>query len=262
MRESVRQYPVRLWLASALLVGSTFLLFAPARQFALAVLRAPFRITTGGVKILVSLPRLPGLRAENERLQQALRERELEVARLREAVRHSEEATALHGSLDAVAPGVVAAVIGRSTVPTQHTILLDRGARQGLTRDTVLVDAAGVVGRVADVHPATALAALLTDPDSRVAAQVERSRESGLLAGRGAGRCELIYLDIDADVKDGDRILTAGLGGVFPKGLLLGVVDAVTRDEQAGTTSATVVPAARLGQLEEVLCIRYVAAAE
>ena len=262
MRESIRSQPVRLWLAGVLLVGGSFLLHAPARHLFLTVLRAPFRITTGTVKILLNLPSLPALSAENERLRHELTERESEVARLREAVRHGERAAVLQETAGGVGPSLVAQVIGRSAVPTQHTVLLDQGSRQGLSRDTILVDAAGVVGRVAEAHPSTALAMLLTDPESRVAALVERSRESGLLAGRGSGRCELIYLEIDADVQPGDRVVTAGLGGAFPKGLLLGIIDRVTRDQQAGTSTASVAPAARLGQLEEVLCVLRAGPAE
>jgi rod shape-determining protein MreC len=102
---------------------------------------------------------------------------------------------------------------------------------------------------------------LLTDPDSRVAGLVDRSRETGLLVGRAGGRCEFMYLDVDADIQDGDRIVTAGLGGPFPKGLFLGRVARVVRDELTGSARASVVPAARLGRLEEVLCLPPVAPA-
>ena len=88
-----------------------------------------------------------------------------------------------------------------------------------------------------------------------MAALVERSRETGLVVGRGSGVCELIYLDQDADVQEGDRILTAGLGGTFPKGLVLGTVTRVVRDETSGSARAIVAPAAHLSRLEEVLCI-------
>ena len=96
---------------------------------------------------------------------------------------------------------------------------------------------------------------MLTDPESRVAGVVERSRETGLLVGQGNGACELLYLDPDADVKEGDRVVTAGLGGPFPKGLVLGVVTRVIKEEETGTLRAAVRPSVRLGQVEDVLCL-------
>ena len=119
----------------------------------------------------------------------------------------------------------------------------------------MIVDETGVIGRVVDVQPATCLVMLLTDPDSRVAALVERSRETGLLVGQGSGRCAFTYVAADADLREGDRIVTAGLGGPFPKGLLLGTVAHLTRDELSGSATASVIPAARLNRLEEVLCL-------
>jgi len=69
---------------------------------------------------------------------------------------------------------------------------------------------------------------------------VERSRETGLLVGRGSGPCDLIYLDAAADVELGDRVVTAGLDGPFPKGVVLGTVTRVVRNEEVGTARASV----------------------
>ena len=179
---------------------------------------------------------------------------QLEAQRLRDAVRQAERSEALR-QLAPPSQGLVASVVARSIIPTQQTVLLDQGSRHGVTRDSVIVSAEGVVGRVIELHPASCLVMLLTDPDSRVAALVERSRETGVLVGRGLATCELIYLDVDAELAEGDRVLTAGLGGAFPKGLLLGTVVRVMRDARAGTSTAWVRPAARLSRLEEVLCL-------
>ena len=179
---------------------------------------------------------------------------QLEQAESREQNRLQRQTDALL-NLTTAHQGVVATVIGRSIVPTQHTVLLNRGGQHGLTLDSIIVDEAGVIGRVIEVQPATCLVMLLTDPDSRVASLVERTRESGLLVGDGTGRCSMIYLEAGAEIQDGDRIVTAELGGPFPKGLLLGVVSHVTRDELSGSATASVVPAARLSRLEDVLCL-------
>ena len=243
----------RLLLLSALL-GAVLIVHRPYRYAALTVLRLPFTVVKGGVGILVALPQLPTLSRENAALRSELMQRQLESAQLREALRQSQQAQTLLSAVHAT-ESQVAAVIGRSTLPTQQLVLLDRGSHQGLTREGIIVDATGVIGRIIEVHPATSLVMLLTDPESRVAAIVERSRETGLLVGQGQGRGEFIYLDVHADIEEGDRVVTAGLGGPFPKGLLLGTVVKVMRDEQSGAASAWVSPAARLGRLEEVLCL-------
>jgi len=237
------------------LAGSAALFFhQPIRSAALTVFRLPLTLLKGGVAVVSSLPRLPTLVREHEALRAELIREQLEAAQLREALRQAREAAALTeaGSMPG---GQVASVIARSTLPTQHTILIDRGTGQHVFLDGVAVDADGVVGRVVETHPATAMVMLLTDPESRVAGLVERSRETGLLVGRAQGGTEFVYLDVHADIEVNDRIVTAGLGGPFPKGLLLGTVTEVIRDERAGTAVAVVAPAAHLGRLEEVLCL-------
>ena len=244
---------LRATLLSALLVVA-LLLHAPLRHAALILLRLPFTLVKGTVQVLVTLPRLPGLVHENAALRDELVQRQVETSQLREALRRSEQGQALLGLIPS-RQGRIASVIGRSTIPPQQTLLLDRGERDGLSPDAVIVDASGLIGRGVEIHPATALVLLLTDPESRVAGLVERSRETGLLVGRGWGQCDFIYLDADADIQEGDRVVTAGLGGPFPKGLLLGRIIRVSRDELTGSASAVVTPAARLSRLEEVLCL-------
>ena len=248
MRQSPRSFLP--FVAVALLL----LLHEPMRRQALMILRWPLTVTKGAVHALWLLPRLPSLTEDNSRLQAALMQREVEIAQWREQVRHDQHLRALSAAAGEVR-GLVATVIGRSIVPTQQTALIDKGQRDGLALESAIVDASGVIGRLVEVHPTTALVILLTDADSRVAAMVERSRELGMLVGRPSGSCELIYLDVHADVQKDDRVITAGLGGSFPKGLLLGTVRDVVRDEVSGSARASVEPAARFSRLEEVLCL-------
>ncbi len=248
------RHPSRVFLISILLVAAVSVRSQPLRGALLTLLRFPFTVVRTAVSALRLLPHLPSLSHENASLRAALAQRQFETAQLREQLRHAQQRQAL---ITAAAPrdGIVARVIFRSILPTQQTVLLDKGGRDGLTVDSVILDAVGVVGRVTELYPSSCLATLLTDPESRVAALIERSRETGLLMGRGHGQCELIYLDAQADLQEGDRVVTAGSGGPFPKGLLLGRVVRVVRDEPSGAASAWVAPAAHLGRLEEVLCL-------
>lgn len=245
----------RVRLISVLLLGVVLVLQEPVRRSAFVLLRFPFTFTKASVVALLTLPRLPVLAEENTRLRTELIQQQLTVAQLHEALRRGQQSQALLQNAPS-RQGMAASVIARSTIPTQQTVVIDRGSRDGLTMESVLVDASGVVGRITELHEAASLVLLLTDSESRVAGIIERSRESGLLVGRGRGECEFLYLDVDADITEGDRILTAGLNGAFPKGLLLGTVTRVVRDQIIGSTSAWVRPAASLGRVEEVLCLQ------
>ena len=151
--------------------------------------------------------------------------------------------------------GILAPVLGRSLMPTQHTLLLGRGLAFGIIADSVVLTGDGMIGRVVETHANTSLVMLLTDPESHVAGLIERTRETGLVVGRARGMLELVYLDADADVQEGDVVVTAGLGRAYPKGLILGTITHIDRRPSSGDATAQVKPAGHLGFLEDVLCL-------
>lgn len=241
------------FLVSGLVIAAV-LIHRPLRQAAVTVFRFPLTVAETCLRTLLQLPRLSRLQQENADLRAELARRQLEFARLQEVVRHGERAAQLRQAVGG-ASGPLAAIIGRTIFPTQHTVILDKGSRDGVMREGLLLDAGGVVGQVLEAYPAASLAMLLTDPNSRIACLVERSRESGLLVGTGGPLCQLRYLDAEADVMAEDRIITAGLGGPFPKGLAVGKVVKVARDEASGRAVVWVRPAVTSSQIEEVLCV-------
>ena len=219
----------------------------------MTVFRFPLVVAESGFHILLYLPRLPRLAEENTALRTELSSARVEAARLQETVRQFARSQELRAAAHQGAAGPVASIIGRTIVPTQHVVIIDKGRAQGIARDGAVLDVSGLVGRILDVHPARSLVMLVTDPDSRIACMIERSRESGLLAGTGGALCRLTYLDVDADVQVDDRIVTAGLGGPLPKGLALGTVVKIERNSRTAQTTAWVRPAVRLNQVESVL---------
>jgi len=239
--------------AIALLCGAV-LLYQPLRWIVLTIIRFPLTVIESCTTAVVWLPQLPRLASENAALHGRLAAEQVELAQLREILRHAKQTQQLLQTAKS-SSSVVASVIGRAVIPTQHVIILDKGAHDKVAVNSIVVSAEGVVGRVFEVHPTTSLAMLLSDPDSRASCLVERSRESGLLQGTGGGAYQLIYLDLDADIAVHDRIVTAGLGGPFPKGLVVGTVTRVIRDERTASVWAIVQPAVKLRQLEEVICL-------
>jgi rod shape-determining protein MreC len=146
-----------------------------------------------------------------------------------------------------------ASVVGRTDGSAPGTLLLDRGRQDGLTVRLPVVSPKGAVGQVYGVTATTARVLPLTAPASGAAALVRRSRVQGVLTGTGKPLCELRCPRPEADVRKGDLILTAGQGGVYPRGLLIGRVVRVTRDPRTSTRVALVSPAVDFDSLEEVV---------
>lgn len=223
------------------------------RDVAFSGLRVPFTLLRHFLRVIIYLPRLPEFSGDNARLREALVRSQLEVAQLHESLRQ----TVHERQLLELAPapeGIIARVIGRSPIPTQQVIIIDKGGLHSVELGAVAVDVYGVVGRVIEHAAEHASVLMITDSNSRIAAYVDRTRETGLLVGLGQGRCEMLYLDSNSNIEEGDEIYTAGLGGPFPKGLLLGRVLSVQRDAYLGTSQALIQPAADIQRIEEVYC--------
>ena len=239
---------------------------APLRHAALQLFRLPLEVASRALRIGWLLPQLPRLTAEHDELRRQLSAAQVELAQAKETLRQTSSAEDLMRSAGLPTPhltrlaggpphAVVASVIGRTLLPTQQSVILNRGAKDGVVVGSLLMSAEGLVGRVIEATPTTSVGLLLTDADSRVACLIERTRETGLLAGTSGSWCQLLYLDSDADLVAGDRVVTAGLGEGFPKGLPVGIVAEVVRGRGGMPRSARVRPAAVLRHLEDVLII-------
>jgi rod shape-determining protein MreC len=152
---------------------------------------------------------------------------------------------------------IIAEIVGRSLVPGQTYLLLDKGRLAGIRPDMVVLTPSGVLGKVtARVSAHTAEVLPLTDRACGIGAMSTRSGEMGVLKGDGLGRCQLVYLSGQADIRVGDTLVTSGLGRIFPKGLPLGYVLAVTADPVLSARIAKVKPAANPSMAELVLVVK------
>ena len=111
-------------------------------------------------------------------------------------------------------------------------------------------------GRVRAVGRRSAKILLITDPNSKVGVVIQKNRQGGILLGRPDGKCKIIYIAMDSDVAPGDKVVTAGFGGIFPKDILVGEVVKVEKEPGRLYKYAVVRTAEDLSRLEEVLCIR------
>lgn len=197
-----------------------------------------------------------GARGEASQLRARVAALEGQLGRLSELERENQRLATLLGFRDRVpAAASGARVIARDPGPNSTTLTIDRGQRDGVTRGMAVIVPAGVVGRVIEVSHTVSRVALVTDHNSGIDAIVDRSRARGVVQGDSDGTCYMNYLSRDADVKPGDRVLTSGLDGAFPKGIVIGTVSDVGRRHRGLLQSATLVPSAPLDRLEEVMLV-------
>ncbi|WP_418647720.1 rod shape-determining protein MreC [Thauera butanivorans] len=128
---------------------------------------------------------------------------------------------------------VAADILYNAPDPFARKVILDRGAQQGVEAGLAVIDAKGVVGQVTRVHPVQSEVTLLTDRNQSIPVSVLRNGVRGVLFGTGRGRLEMRFVLADADIREGDRLVTSGLDGIFVPGLPVADVTMVDRSSDA-----------------------------
>lgn len=150
---------------------------------------------------------------------------------------------------------VAARVIGKDATNWYQAILLDKGESDGLEPEMGVITPVGVVGRIVKTTMSTAVALLLTDPNNAIAGLLQRTRDEGIVEGTPQHGVRMKYIPLLAGVREGDWIVTSGLVGGFPRGLPIGTVTTVEKDEGELFQVAAVEAAVDLSKVEEVLVI-------
>jgi rod shape-determining protein MreC len=192
---------------------------------------------------------------ENRRLRAELLRLKAEVDRQREQVAENERLRRLLEMRSDLAPrSVAASVLTARLDPESRVLLVDKGTDHGLAPQQGVVGWGGAVGKVISVDRKLAKVQLLVDQNSGIGGLVQRSRVGGIVYGRRDGSLEMSFVPTYADVVIGDRVVTSGLEGIFPKGYGVGTVIEV---RGAGGASKTVVlrPEVEPAGLEEVLVL-------
>ncbi|MBI2884397.1 MAG: rod shape-determining protein MreC [Candidatus Methylomirabilis oxyfera] len=198
------------------------------------------------------------VRRDNQLLKEEVRQLRTEVGELREtALEHARMGHLLQLGNRVGTEAVVARVIGKDTTNWFRTILIDTGANQGIQRHMVVVTREGLVGRVIDVTALASRVQLITDPGSAVGVLIQRSRTIGVAAGSQGSAIQIKYLPLMADVAVDDRIITSGMGGIFPKGIPVGKVIRSSRPAN-GTLFQLIEaqPHADFSRMEEVMVLK------
>ena len=199
---------------------------------------------------------LVDVRQENRRLKLALDSLKRENSLYRERVATQERLSELLKFREAVSqPAVAAQVVGLDPTGWFQSVVINKGTKSGIQLDMPVVNASGVVGRIVSVTPHYAKVLLVIDQNSAVDCLVQRSRDRGMVRGQSVQVCRLDYMVKSGDVKEGDVVITSGLGRVFPKGLPIGTVSNVKEGYGTLFKEIEVTPAVDFSKLEEVLVI-------
>ena len=194
---------------------------------------------------------------ENRQFRRERLETEARLQRLAALERENARLRALLESTERIASrSLVAEILAVDLDPYRQRFDLNRGLVDGVYVGQALLDAQGVVGQVVRVGPLTSEAVLITDADLAVPVSVNRNGLRTIAVGTGdSGRLRLPYLTNNADIAEGDLLLSSGLGGVFPSGYPVGrVLEVRLRPDQA-FAEIIAEPASSLDRDREVLLV-------
>jgi rod shape-determining protein MreC len=213
------------------------------------VILSPFRFVPHAVKLW----------EENEILRRQTIALSQENAMLKEALLENVRLRKLLGFKERELRSVIAAeIIGRGAPFLPNRLLLNMGSNNGVKRRSAVVTADGLVGKIIDVGSTSSVAGILMDRNMGVAARLQDSRVDGIVHWDGGHALRLEHIPITTKVEPGERVVTSGIGGVYPEGLLVGIVRSVRDAPDKLYKIIVVSPAVDFSHLEEVFILEPV----
>ncbi len=149
-----------------------------------------------------------------------------------------------------------AKVVGKGFNSWSRTMIINEGSKAGIDIGMAVVRPEGVVGRILSVSPHYALVQLLIDRNSDIPGIFQRTRAQAIIEGKINNQCQAKHLNRLADIQVGDTVISSGLGGVYPKGLLIGTVASVQKKPYGLFQDVMITPAVDFLQPEEVFVVR------
>ncbi|MCD7734901.1 MAG: rod shape-determining protein MreC [Clostridiales bacterium] len=258
---------VALLLTAAVSITTALMPVDPLTNLA-GILATPFRavataVTSWAEGVWDYATEYEALKEENEALRLQVAQLEEENREATEALEENERLRALLELREKRSDFVFesATVTGRSVTSWSATLTISKGAAQGIEEgDCVITEAGYLVGVVGEAGTNWSTVVTVIDPDISMGALVFSTGEDGLLEGDLTlmleGACRLSYLSTDSAIAVGDEVLTSGLGGVYPSGLMIGTVERVETTSSGVELYAVLRPSADLEALEEVFVIK------
>jgi rod shape-determining protein MreC len=235
---------------------------APLAEIGSSWFTGPLQTLTGAPAsalgdVIENVQNIGELRRENQRLRaevEHLRQDNVSLPEFQRENQRLREQLALRQALPSFrwAEG---RVIGYDATNTVRSIIINAGSRDGINEGMIVISSQGIVGRVVRASPNTAKILLITDGSSSINAVVQSSRARGVVNGGANGELTMRYIAKGEQVRTGDRIVTSGLGGVYPEGLLIGTVIDVRQRDVDMFQDARIEPAVDFGRLEVALVV-------
>lgn len=200
---------------------------------------------------------LVGAKAQNAQLQKRVTALEEDKQRLEEELRLNSRLREILDYKEALPYSTTASgIAGFNMELWSRTVTINKGSAEGIENDRAVISPLGVVGRTISVNNHASKVLLTTDLRSNIDVLVERSRVKGVIEGDGKESLVLKYVRQVDDVEPGDRILTSGISGVFPKGLVVGEVVKIEKSRDNFFKHIEVRPRADIMRIEEVLVVK------
>ena len=220
----------------------------------LALAETPYLLSVGTTEILASRA---SLTKENKILKDRLSKAEYVTQQVNVLSRENYRLRALLGSKSRLSTEVlVSELMFVGQTPQRFEVLIDKGSDNGIREGQAVIDADGLYGQVIETSPISSRVLQLIDVRHAVPVEVVRTGIRAIAAGTGNFEyLELENLSVNADIRQGDLLVTSGLGGRFPAGYPVGMVEAVNFDRTKAYISVTVKPSAKLNQGRYVLVV-------
>jgi len=199
-----------------------------------------------------------GVRSERDQLLTQVRTLTEETSKLREfeyenkVLRNQLDLSRKSTELDLKA----AEIIGRQVGGFSDVVLVDKGSKQGIAKNDPVVSGSFLVGKVKEVYANTAHVQFITAVESIVNGMLQRSRARGTVNGGIGYGLEMESIPKDTKIKDNELVLTSGLGGSFPKGLIIGKVEKITSGQGDILKKANLVTPVNFNSLEIIFIVK------
>ena len=202
------------------------------------------------------LARFQDLSTENRILHSQLKQLNAENARMKDLELENQRLRAVLALPEKRGPRTVTAeLIAEDSSNWRKTIVINKGRASGIAKGMPVISNQALAGRIIEAASNWSRAALITDATSKVPAKILRSRDQGLVYGAAGGRGDTCLMKYVLDAQPKDKVVSSGLGGIYPEGILIGEVLSVTEQKNRLYKIAQIKLAVDLFRLEEVLVI-------
>ncbi len=150
---------------------------------------------------------------------------------------------------------MAAEIIGRDPSTWFKTLMVNRGKKQGVKTEYGIITSKGVVGKIVSVSHSSSKILAITDVNSSLDAVTRRTQTRGIVEGFKGENCKLSYVLKTEDIQTGDEVITSGIHGTFPKGLLIGTVVRVEKDKKGFFQLVEIEPAVEITKTNKVMII-------